>query len=106
MGRLEELSMEHMVQDHEKRILQLEKQSEETRNKLQAVETGQYRIEKVILEQGIEQGKLLNKLIDNQFDLKKMNVLTREKIWVKALGVLGGAGGLFAFIVALIKLFY
>ncbi|MED4399757.1 hypothetical protein [Metabacillus fastidiosus] len=96
--------MEKIVQDHEQRILALEQNYSTLSNKMQAVETGQMRIENTLLRESREQKELINKQRDEQDELfdtlvkhtlgiKKNN---SNKKWELALAVVGGGGLLYA----------
>ncbi|MEM5012056.1 hypothetical protein WKH57_15150 [Niallia taxi] len=111
----EEITMESMVQDHERRILILEQSYSELKSELSSfkgqlstVELGQVRIEKTLIEEGREQRKaisdsqkeqtkILNKFIDQTLNIKKKN---NENFW-KILTGLTGAGGVLYVIIDL-----
>ncbi|MGM9925218.1 MAG: hypothetical protein ACI35R_13315 [Bacillus sp. (in: firmicutes)] len=92
--------MEKIVQDHEQRIISLEKSYSDMQQKMQSVETGQLRIEKTLLEEGKEQKHLINKqreeqdqlfreLVTHTLSIKQNNNM---QIW-KLLGAMVGGGG-------------
>lgn len=87
----EEAAMHEIVQDHERRIVELEKNHTEMKN-------GMLRIENTVLQEGKEQKQLLNKLMDHFFDERKDVRNTKIKLteirWSTIAGLLGGGGGL------------
>jgi hypothetical protein len=112
----EEAIMEGMVQDHERRIAELEKQAVETKN--------QYlRLENTVLIGSKSTEELLNKVLDKVLDLKaaetqqehelktaevqqehelaKTRTVSRKEVWIAALG----AGGVVGALVGLIPMF-
>lgn len=97
---MEELAIDERIENHEERITALEKNYADLTNKMQAVETGQLRMEKTLLEEGKEQKKLineqreeqqelLNKLIEHTLNIKKNN---NYKKWDLVLALFGGGG--------------
>ncbi|PTY76932.1 hypothetical protein B5V89_16520 [Heyndrickxia sporothermodurans] len=115
---MEGSAMESIVQDHEKRILALEKNYADLTNKMQAVETGQLRIEKTLLEEGKEQKNLineqkslinkqreeqealLNRLIEHTLNIKQNS---SNKRWDLALAIFGGGGLIFGVLSLIFK---
>jgi hypothetical protein len=91
--------IEQMVQDHEKRIGQLEKNYDEVKRDIAQIQNGQLRIETTLLQESRDQKALLNKIITQKFSIDKIN--TTEK-W-KFLGALVGSGGILYVIIELIK---
>ncbi len=93
--------MESIVQDHEQRILELEKNYNEVKKEITVVQTSQAKIENMIYKQNTEQRELINKhqkeqskmfnvLLEHTLGIKKVDA--KEK-W-KLAGVLVGSGGL------------
>jgi len=110
---LEELTVDEKIENHEERITALEKNYADLTNKMQAVETGQLRIEKTLLEEGKEQKKLineqreeqqelLNKLLEHTLNIKKNN---SYKKWDLALALFGGGGLIYGIIILITKFF-
>lgn len=100
--------MESMWNDHEGRIKILETNYSKLEGKMQSVETGQYRIEKTVLESSRDQTNLLTKLIDNQFNLSKKKLSKKEKVQIAAITTLGtiiGGGGAVTIILSIIGFF-
>ena len=93
--------MERIVQDHEQRIISLEKSYSDMQQKMQSVETGQLRIEKTLLEEGKEQKYLINKQREEQDKLFKEMIKhtlgikqnNNVQVW-KLLGAMAGGGGI------------
>lgn len=87
--------MHEIVQDHERRIVELEKNHTEMKN-------GMLRIENTVLQEGKEQKQILNKLMDHFFDERKdvrnNKVKLSEVRWSTIAGLLGG-GGVFALLI-------
>lgn len=92
--------MESMVQDHEKRILELEKNYGEVKREIINVQTSQSKIENMLYSQNTEQKELidkhqkeqtalLDKLLEHTLGIKKDNNKQRKDILV---AVLGGGG--------------
>lgn len=75
------------LDNHEKRITELEKNYYETKN-------GMLRMENTLLQQGKEQKDLINKLIDHFFDDRKdarnNKVKLSEIKWTTLVGLFGG----------------
>ncbi|WP_040596760.1 hypothetical protein [Parvimonas micra] len=108
---MEGLTMDERIENHETRITALEKNYADLTNKMQAVETGQLRIEKTLLVEGKEQKKLinqqreeqqelLNRLLEHTLNIKKNN---SYKKWDLALALFGGGGLIYAVISLLEK---
>ena len=107
--------MESMVQDHEKRIIALEQSYSTLSNKMQAVETGQMRIENTLLRESQEQKELINKqrseqdelfgtLVEHTLGIKKTNNTKRWELFViVAGGLVSGGGILFALFQLFVK---
>lgn len=87
--------MQHMVQDHEKRILTLEQNYSEVKKELTVVQNSQLRTENTVLNESREQKDLLNKLLDHVLYTRKFNL---SKKWQLALAIFGGGGIFYAFI--------
>lgn len=93
--------MESIVQDHEQRILELEKNYSEVKREITVVQTSQSKIENMIYKQNTEQRELINK---HQKEQSKMfNVLLEHTLGIKKVdakekwklgGILVGSGGL------------
>ncbi|EEG69863.1 hypothetical protein BIFPSEUDO_04511, partial [Bifidobacterium pseudocatenulatum DSM 20438 = JCM 1200 = LMG 10505] len=109
---LEGLTMDERIENHETRITALEKNYADLTNKMQAVETGQLRIEKTLLVEGKEQKKLinqqreeqqelLNRLLEHTLNIRK---ITAIKKWDLALALFG-AGGLIYAVISLLEKF-
>lgn len=97
--------MDQRIQDHESRIIALEKNYGEVTTKLLTVENGQLEIKNTILKEFSEAKKLTNKMIDHQFKFNKQKLSSKEKIqlaWIAAISTGVGAGG----VVAIIRLFF
>ncbi|WP_155759658.1 hypothetical protein [Heyndrickxia coagulans] len=105
--------MDQRIENHETRIAALEKNYADLTNKMQAVETGQLRIEKTLLEEGKEQKKLineqreeqqelLNKLLEHTLNIKQTNA---NKKWDFALALFGGGGFIYGLISLITKFF-
>jgi hypothetical protein len=79
------------LDDHEKRIVELEKNYAETKN-------GMLRLENTVLQEGKEQKQLLNKLIDHFFTERQEVRQTRVKLseirWQTVAALLGGGGAI------------
>ncbi|RYI24993.1 hypothetical protein EVU96_25240 [Bacillus infantis] len=91
--------IENKLDDHEKRISQLETSYYSLESKITGVENGQLRLENTILNEFKEAKGLTNKLIDHQFGLDKKKLSGKEKITLALItagsGFLG-TGGLIA----------
>lgn len=83
--------MQEQLLDHEDRIKTLEKNYAVLVGDMAEIRNGQLRLENTILKTTQDQNQLLNKLIDNSFDLKKTSVVSKKEIWV---AILGGGGAL------------
>ncbi|MCR9040964.1 hypothetical protein QRX25_10340 [Bacillus sp. L381] len=88
----EDFAMEHIVQDHEKRIIALEKGQEELKN-------GMLKIENTVLSEGREQRSMLNKMIQYSFEDKQHkrdnNVKLKQLKWTTISGVVSSGGILY-----------
>ncbi|QTD40659.1 hypothetical protein [Sporosarcina sp. Te-1] len=104
-------SMESIVQDHEKRILELEKNYGEVRKEITVIQTSQAKIENMLFTQNTEQKELIDKhqreqtalldtLLQHTLGMKKDNNKQRKDILV---ALFGGGGILFLLIEALQK---
>lgn len=82
------------VQDHERRIVELERNQAELKN-------GMLRIENTVLQESSTQKELLNKLVEHHFGIKTKMLDSKTKI---VLGLLG-SGGLASFITLLFQWF-
>src|SRR5438309_3520826 len=91
--------MEQMVQDHEKRISQLEKNYDEVRREMTTIHNGQLRIENTLLIESKEQKELLKKLIDQKFGLDVINTSGKWRFFITALG----SGGILYLLFELLK---
>lgn len=84
------------LDDHERRIGILESNYATLFNKVQTVETGVTRVENTIMLEGQENRKLMTKMIDNQFNLSKKKMSTKEKVTLALITAfstaLGGGG--------------
>lgn len=102
----EGITMEEVVQDHEKRITVLEEQYRQVGIKLNEVEKGQYRLENTVTSEFRENRGLLNRLIENQFKLDKQKMTGREKIILAIIALFSGgigAGGIVTLILQFLK---
>jgi mevalonate kinase len=102
----EGLSMEEVVQDHERRITILEQKYEQFDIKLNAVEKGQYRLENTVTSEFRENRGLLNRLIENQFKLDKQKMTSKEKVTLSIITLVSGglgAGSIVSLVLAFIK---
>ncbi|WP_025907733.1 hypothetical protein [Priestia flexa] len=79
------------VEDHERRIVELEKNHYEMKN-------GMLRIENTVLQEGKEQKQLLNTLLDHFFterkEIRANKVKLSELRWTTIVGLLGSGGAL------------
>ena len=108
---VEEKSMESIVQDHEKRILELEKSYGEVKKEITIVQTSQSKIENMMYSQNTEQKELINRhqneqrqlldtLLGHTLGIKKETNKQRKDILI---ALFGGGGVLFLLIEALQK---
>jgi chromosome segregation ATPase len=111
---MEDNSMDKIVQDHEQRLIQNEheikelkanqteftKQIEDLKRNQEQTQNSMLKLENTVLKANGEQKELLNKLIDNHFDLKKINLTNK---WQFALTFVSGGGVLYLIIELLIK---
>jgi hypothetical protein len=91
------INLEERVLDHETRLSTLEQNYHRLEGKLTSVENGQLQLENTVLKTSQDQSGLLNKLIDNTFDLKKTKMISRKEIIIATLGgssVVGAVIGL------------
>lgn len=114
----EEKSMESIVQDHEKRILELEKSYGEVKKEITVVQTSQSKIENMLYTQNMDQRELIDKqnklieqhngeqkelmgtLLGHTLGIKKDNNKQRKDILI---ALFGGGGILFLLIESLQK---
>lgn len=117
-NQTEAKSMESMVQDHEKRILELEKNYNEVKKEITVVQTSQAKIENMLYTQNTDQRELIDKqnklieqhnneqkelmgtLLGHTLGIKKDNNKQRRDILV---ALFGGGGILFLLIESLQK---
>jgi chromosome segregation ATPase len=111
---MEDNGMDKIVQDHEQRLIQNEheikelkanqteftKQIEDLKRNQEQTQNSMLKLENTVLKANGEQKELLNKLIDNHFDLKKINLTNK---WQFALTFVSGGGVLYLIIELLIK---
>ncbi|MGM9987168.1 MAG: hypothetical protein ACI35O_08065 [Bacillaceae bacterium] len=71
VNEMEGHPLEKMVQNHEQRIFKLEQSYDALENKLQAVETGQMRVESILHREFQEQKNLINKQREEQNEQNK-----------------------------------
>lgn len=112
---MEASKMESMVQDHEKRILELEKNYSEVKKEITVVQTSQSKMENMLYTQNTEQKELIEKhqkeqrtlldtLLTHTLGIKKDNNTKKwEIIGAVAGGVVSGGGILYLIIEALTK---
>lgn len=74
-----------ILQDHEKRIRNLENNYAELKGDVQLLHNQNLRMENLFLNESKDTKNLLHKIIDNNHEINK----ERTKIWLKALGVTG-----------------
>ena len=102
--------MESIVQDHEKRILELEKNYNEVKKEITVVQTSQAKIENMLYTQNTEQKeliekhqkeqtKLLDTLLSHTLGIKQD---THTQKW-KLFGALVGGGGVVALLVEVLQ---
>ncbi|MEK4026278.1 hypothetical protein ABZ756_13865 [Mammaliicoccus sciuri] len=93
--------MESIVQDHEKRILELEKNYSEVKKEITVVQTSQSKIENMIYTQNTEQRELIDRHQKEQTNM--LNTLLGHTLGIKQdnnkqkwhlIGALVGGGGL------------
>lgn len=94
-----ENNVREMVQDHEKRISQLEKNYDEVKRDIAQIQNGQLRIETTLLQESRDQKALLNKIITQKFSIDKINTVEKWKFLL----ALFGSGGILYLIIELIK---
>ncbi|MCY9198921.1 hypothetical protein MOE86_20035 [Bacillus atrophaeus] len=91
----EDFAMEHMVQDHEKRIIALEKGQEELKN-------GMLKIENTVLNEGREQRGMLQQMIQYSFEdkqHKRENSIKLDQLkWTTISGIVSSGGILYLII--------
>lgn len=103
--------MESIVQDHEKRILELEKSYGEVQKEITVVQASQAKIENMLYSQNTEQKELIDKhqkeqtalldtLLHHTLGIKKDNNKQRKDILI---ALFGGGGILFLLIETLQK---
>ncbi|PWA06995.1 hypothetical protein DCC39_17160 [Pueribacillus theae] len=107
--------MESMVQDYEKRILELEKDYSEVKKEITVVQTSQSKIENMLYTQNTEQKELINNHQNEQRQLldtllahtlgikKDTNQKKWETIAVAVGGAVGGGSVLYLIIEVFIK---
>lgn len=96
---VESIGTDQILKDHENRIQTLEKNYDQMQRDIAQIQNGQLRIETTFLQESRDQKNLLNKLIDQKFDLDKTNLTSRWKFILTACG----SGGIF--VVVLLALF-
>jgi hypothetical protein len=98
---MEVLSMEQQLLDHESRIKTLEQNYGTLVGEITSVKNGQLQLENTVLKTSQDQNGLLNKLIDQTFDLKKTKMVGRKEIIVASIG----GGGILGIVVGAILKF-
>lgn len=78
-------TVEELILDHEYRIKTLEKNYSNLVGEITSVKNGQLQLENTVLKTSQGQSELLNKLIDNTFDLKKTKMISRKEIVIAVL---------------------
>jgi hypothetical protein len=89
---MEVLSMQEQLLDHESRIKNLEKNYDNLVGEITSVKNGQLQLENTVLKTSQGHNELLNKLIDNTFDLKKTKTVSRKEIIIAGIGSGGVLG--------------
>jgi hypothetical protein len=90
------MDMQEQLLDHEDRIKTLETNYSNLVGEITSVKNGQLQLENTVLKTSQGQNELLNKLIDNTFDLKKTKLVGRKEIIIASVGggsILGGIVG-------------
>jgi hypothetical protein len=87
------IKLDEIVQDHEKRIIELEKNSLLVNNTL-------LKVENTLLTESRETRALLNKMIEKQFGLAKINLAKKWEFWF---AIVGSGGILYAVLDVLSK---
>jgi len=106
MNEVEGKSLESIVQDHEKRILELEKNYSEVKKEITVVQTSQSKIENMLYTQNMEQKELIDKhqkeqtklldtLLGHTLGIKKDGNKHRKDIII---AIAGGGGVLYLLI--------
>lgn len=85
--------MQHIVQDHEKRIIKLEQNYSEVQRELTNVQNSQLRTENTVLETSRQQKELLERLLDHVLGSK---TFVLNKKWQLILTIFGGGGLVYA----------
>lgn len=107
-----EKNMESMVQDHEKRIIELERNYSEVTKEINAVQASQSKIENMIYTQNTEQKEinqkyqkeqrdLLNTLINHTLGIRKD---TNKHKWQVLAAAVGGGGFFYLLIESIFNL--
>lgn len=94
---MKEVTDMQRLDDHERRIGVLESNYATLFNKVQTVETGVTRVENTVMTEGMESRKLINRMIENQFNLNKKKLSVKEKVQLALIAAAStalGAGGI------------
>ena len=95
------LTLEKQVENHEERILVLEKQREEQEKLNAEIRTQLFATENTVLKESGKQQEMTQKLLDHVLDNDTVSrqsandrkVYTQQQIW-KVAGILAGSGGI------------
>lgn len=94
-----EVNVNAVLQDHESRITNLERE-------FTNLEKGMLRIENTVMSEGKEQRSLINKMLENQFQLNKRKLTSSEKVKIATISMVGtilGGGALVGIISLFVK---
>lgn len=94
-----EVNVNAVLQDHESRITNLERE-------FTNLEKGMLRIENTVMSEGKEQRSLINKMLENQFQLNKRKLTSSEKVKIATISMIGtilGGGALVGIISLFVK---
>jgi hypothetical protein len=97
------MDFQEQLLDHEDRIKVLEKNYSNLVGEITSVKNGQLQLENTVLKTSQGQNELLNKLIDNTFDLKKTKLIGRKEIIIASVG---GGGFLGVVVGAILKFWH
>ncbi len=91
--------MENIVQDHERRLLKVEEEMKDVKDKLTSVENVNLQTQNIVLSQNKNMQENFDKLLTGVIDIKKTNVSGKYSMFSQVFtGALGAGGAVYGVI--------
>jgi hypothetical protein len=96
---MEAANVENIVQDHERRLLKVEDEMKDVKDKLSSVENVNLQTQNIVLNQNKSMQENFDKLLTGVIDIKKTNVSGKYSMFSQLFtGALGAGGAIWAVI--------